>query len=176
MESVLAAIVSVALILFATLTVTQGALSTADLFSENWKAMEERSGEIARTEITITDVATASGQYVDSTVENAGSVSLGSFSTRWDVIVQYYDGNNGNYYIIWAPYTSSNPPGDNQWTVEGIYLAGTSTPEVYEPGILNPGEEVVIRFKANPVVGLSTTNRITVAASNGVTTSAIFTR
>ena len=176
MESILAAIVSVALILFATLTVTQGALSSADLFSENWKAMEERSGEIARTEITATKVTTTiAGRYVEATIANEGSVSLDSFS-KWDVILQYYDGNGGNYYVFWAPYTSSDPPGDNQWTVKAIYLAGTTTAEVYEPGILNPGEVVVIKFTANPLVGKPTTNRITVAAPNGVTTSAIFTR
>jgi len=76
MESVLAAIVSVALILLAALTVSQGTLSSASLLSESWKAMEERSGEISRTAIGVTNArAMSGGSYVRADISNQGAVS-----------------------------------------------------------------------------------------------------
>jgi hypothetical protein len=174
MESVLAAIVSVALILLAALTASQGTLSSTSLLSESWKAMEERSGEISRTEIEASGVSVLdNGATVEATIANRGSVRLNDFE-EWDLALQYYD-DNGDYRISWLPYTSS-APGNNQWTVGGIYLAGTTTPEVYEPGILNPGEEMVVQVKPDPAVGKKTTNQLVVGTPNGVTTSVIFVR
>jgi len=89
------------------------------------------------------------------------------------VIVQYYRG--GNYYVLRAPYTSDYPPGANQWSIEWIRVTETGTDEVYEPGILNPGEQMRIRVSVSPSVGSGTTNQITVATPNGVATSVIFT-
>jgi len=173
MESVLAAIVSVALILLAALTASQGTLSSASLLSESWKAMEERSGEISRTAIGVTNArAMSGGSYVRADISNQGAVSLTDFD-QWDVIVQYYRG--GNYYVLRAPYTSDYPPGANQWSIEWIRVTETGTDEVYEPGILNPGEQMRIRVSVSPSVGSGTTNQITVATPNGVATSVIFT-
>jgi hypothetical protein len=174
MESVVAALVSVALILFAALTVTQGTLSTHSDLSESWKAMEVRSGELTRTEIAVPSVTVGpGGTTLDATISNDGSLHLKGFE-NWDVVLQYYDGTGG-YYITKLVYTSSATPNDDEWTVEGIYLdAGIPTPETFEPGILNPGEEMVITIKPNPAIGNGTTDRLIVGTPNGVTASAIF--
>lgn len=64
----------------------------------------------------------------------------------------------------------------NGWTVEGIYLdAGGSVVEVFEPGIFNPDEEMVIQVKIDPAVGGGTTNMVTLSTPNGVSASAAFT-
>ncbi|MFA4835256.1 MAG: hypothetical protein WC749_04205 [Dehalococcoidia bacterium] len=65
---------------------------------------------------------------------------------------------------------------DNQWNVEGIYLdAGASDPELFDPGIFDPDEEMVIQMKVDPAVQAGSTNLVTVSTPNGVSASAIFT-
>jgi hypothetical protein len=61
--------------------------------------------------------------------------------------------------------------------VEGLYLdASEGTEEVFDPDILNPGEEVVIQIWVSPPVGSPTTNLATVATPNGISASTAFTR
>ena len=61
--------------------------------------------------------------------------------------------------------------------VSGIYLdAATLTPEVFEPGILNPDEEMVIQAQLSPSVAMTTTNRITISSHNGINDSTYFVR
>jgi hypothetical protein len=45
---------------------------------------------------------------------------------------------------------------------------------VYEPGILNPGEVMVIKLKLSPAAGAGTTNWAIVSSHNGVVASAQF--
>ena len=103
---------------------------------------------------------------------NSGQTKLSDFS-RWDVIVQYYD-DGGSYHVRWLPYTDGNPS-DNEWTVKGIYLnAGSQTPEVFEPGLLNPGEEMITEAKLSPSVGVETTNLVITSTPNGIPASITF--
>ena len=75
------------------------------------------------------------------------------------------------YNVAWLPYTAGSP-NDLQWTVSGIYMdADTLTPEVFEPGILNPDEEMVIQAKISPSVAMTTTNLITIDTPNGISAS-----
>jgi len=61
--------------------------------------------------------------------------------------------------------------------VVGLYQdAATAEREHFEPGILNPGEEIVVRLRALPPVGPNTTNRAAISPANGVGTSILFTR
>jgi hypothetical protein len=145
-----------------------------DVVSESWKEMEERAGEIARTKIApLTAETQSNGTIVEIAVRNEGQTDLGSFP-RWDIIVQYY-GDNSTYHIQHLSYTPDAAPDDNEWTVEGIYLdAQTSDPEIFEPAILNPEEEMVIRMKVDPPVGGNTTNLATIATPNGVDGSIMF--
>ncbi|MBM3301395.1 MAG: hypothetical protein FJY85_15760, partial [Deltaproteobacteria bacterium] len=61
---------------------------------------------------------------------------------------------------------------DNSWLVS--YSEGTM--DVFEPRILNSGEQMVIEITLNPTVAMTTTNWVTVAAPNGVSASTVFTR
>jgi hypothetical protein len=46
---------------------------------------------------------------------------------------------------------------------------------VIEPGIFDPGEEIVITVKVSPSVGAGTTNLAVIATPNGITASTVFT-
>ena len=173
METLFTAIVAIALILMAGLTVSQGALSSVDAVGVSWREMTAVAGERGRTELSLIGTATeSSGAIAKVALENEGSAKLDSFD-RWDVMIQYYD-SSGDYHIRRLPYTSDADPGANQWTVQGIYLNATTDPELFEPDILNPGEEVVLKARLSPSVVVTQTMMV-VATANGISATAIFT-
>jgi len=92
---------------------------------------------------------------------NSGQVNLADFS-KWDVIVQYQNGG-----VSYLTYSANYPPSDNQWTVKGIYSSG-ETPEIFDPNVLDPGEQMIVSIILNPEVGPGQTCRITISAPNGV--------
>lgn len=78
------------------------------------------------------------------------------------------------YNIKRLEYTEGSL-GDNQWTVEGIYMdASTSDPEVFEKGIFNPDEEMVIQMQVDPIVRAASDNLVMVSTPNGISASDIF--
>ncbi len=176
METVIAAAVVVTLILLAALTLFQDALITQDAIAVAWRELEERSGDRARTDLTPIDVAvTDGGKNVEVTLRNDGDVKLANFD-RWDVILQYYAQGSNNYETDWYPYVSTSP-GNNEWTVAGIYAeAASSTAELFEPGVLNPGEELLLQLTVSPKVGNNTVNMIMISTDSGVQTSAVVIR
>ncbi len=174
MENVLVSILCIALILFAAMTVAQSSLWSHDNIATAWKEMENTSSEISRTSISSLGAATTSGGTISMTVQNAGETKLEDFD-KWDVILQYYD-TSDNYLLKRLGYNSGTPNND-EWTVKGIYLnAGSSTAEVFDPGIFNPDEEMVLLLKVSPVVGTPNANMVTVATYNGISATAIFNR
>jgi len=176
MEKVLVALFCIALILFGVFTLSQVSLSSTDKIATAWREREGTSVEMAKTHIPALGAETQSaGTIVEVTLDNTGETKLEDFD-KWDVIVQYYEFDDPDYiyYIKRLPYTE-NAPGNNEWTVEGIYLdAGTSDPEVFDSGIFNPEEEMVIQMKVDPAVGTGTTNLATISTPNGVSTSVVF--
>lgn len=172
MESAIVALICIALVVVGGMTLSQGFLSSMDTSSAGLEEMSERAGEIMRTELSPLSAVQPSANSLEVTLENSGQTKLSNFES-WDVIVQYYDGN-GTYHVEWLPYTPETP-GDNQWTDEGIYLdAAGETPEAFEPGILNPMEELVIEARMKPPVGEDTTNLIVITTPNGIPASISF--
>ena len=102
-------------------------------------------------------------------VVNRGEISLTDF-TKWDIIVQYETGT-ANY----LSYTTSDNPGSNEWTVDSIYMLDDN-PEVYDPDILNPGEQMKLLLNVDPAIGLRETVRITVSTPHGVKSTCMVTR
>jgi hypothetical protein len=173
MESIVAAIISVALILFATMSTSQGTLTTAGVLSQSWKEMESRTEERVRTDIRAESVSVGdSGRRINITVVNEGSVRVGSFED-WDVVIQYTDGSNV-YHVMWVPYDPDGSPEYNEWGVTYIQFGGD--PEVFEPDILNPGEDMQLRVRPNPGLGNGRYGTVLISTPNGVTTSIQFTR
>lgn len=176
MDSALASIILITALLFGVLTLSETYFTTQDILLAATQEMTARTQEQMQTALTLVGTTTKNaGANVELTFRNTGSAKIADFED-WDVIVQY-DTVQGVYLVKWLPYEANTSPGDNKWSVGGIYLtAATLTPEVYEPGILNPGEELVVRLKLFPIVGVKTTNFATIAVANGVGQSAIFER
>ena len=166
MEWAIAVIISIALIVFGGMTMAQGFLSSTDSAALSIEDITITKGEITRTEISLNDARQIGADLVEMTVENTGQVKLASFN-KWDVIVHYYDADY-DYYIKWLQYTEGSL-GSNEWRQTGIFLdASDNSSEVFEPGILNPGEEMEIEVKLQPPPRDGTTFETIVSTPNGV--------
>jgi hypothetical protein len=161
--------------LFGVLTLADAALSAQDALQESWQGMGARLGEQARTRVSSVEAHTGDiGTSIELTLQNSGDMRLVDFD-QWDVVLEYYDDNNlPAYHIAWLPYIKSNPAG-NQWTVAGIYGSSGEAAEIFEPGVLNPREEIVLHLKVSPPVGQGAAVQATISTGNGAGTSIIFT-
>jgi hypothetical protein len=169
MDTVITAVIIVALLVLTILGLAQSSLSAQASIAQSSGAMQARAGERARTNLTaLGGQTTPLGDYVQITVKNSGSTKLSSFS-QWDVILQYSDGANSQ--IKWYPYGNAV----NQWNQQIYQTATPPLAEVFEPGILNPGEEMIITVSVSPKVGTGTTNMAVVSTPNGITASTVYT-
>lgn len=185
MESALSSIILFTVGLFAAMTITHTFLETQDALWTAEQTRQEAMLERDRTNIEIIGAEPqGDGSIVNIKVRNSGQVKLAEFA-KWDVVVQYYsDGEEEDdpdlYHIEWLPYSNtpnSLQPGNLQWSVSGIYAdVQGMRPEVFEPGILNPDESMIIQAQLTPSVAMTTTNRIIVNTENGISTSAHFMR
>lgn len=174
MENALISLILIGLILFSVLSITQVSITSLDTLLTSWRHMEAQSEIRARTNpewvVASTD---ASGSYIDVVVHNGGATRWGNFD-EWDVVLQYYT-SSGVYYIRYLTYTSSTTPGSNKWTVSSIYSDyNNAISEYYEPGIVNPGEDVVLKLSISPSANPTGTKMVTIAVANGVTISSVF--
>ncbi len=151
---------------------SQGFLSSVDNTTSNIQDLSQRDEEIMRTNVQVVQAEQSDAVTLLVTVKNSGQTKLTAFS-RWDVIVHSQDAE-GTRHVNWLPYTDGTPSA-NEWTVQGIYLdAGGGVPEAFEPGIVNPDEEVVLQCKLSPAVGAGTINLVSITTPNGVTVSNTF--
>jgi hypothetical protein len=152
------------------MTLSQGMLTSADIAATSVQEISVREGEIMRTDLEVFRAAELSwAGLLRVTVKNTGQTKLYDFD-KWDFIVRYTDSSGVNH-AEWLPYTSG-VLGNNQWQKVRIGLNGPV--EFFEPGILNPEEELVILAKLNPLPGSATTADVTVAALNGACNSLSF--
>jgi len=165
METALISLVCVAILVVGISTMVMSSFNAASTVADSLKGMEEQASEIRRTEIGAADNPGIGAGDFYITVENDGETNLSQFS-RWDVIVRYL-GDDVVDYIKYLEYTTDNPPGDDRWTVDGIYLPN-GEPEVWDPNILNPGEKMELLIDLNPIIDKGTTGRITISTPNGV--------
>jgi len=172
MEWAITVMISIALIVFGGMTMAQGFLSSTDSAALSIEDITITKGEIMRTEVSLNSARQIGASLVEMLVGNTGQVKLASFG-KWDVIVQYYDADY-DYYIKWLQYTEGSL-GSNEWRKTGIFLdASDNSSEVFEPGILNPGEEMEIELKLNPPPRAGTTVETVVTTPNGVRDSISF--
>jgi hypothetical protein len=172
METVIVVLVCMALIVFGAMAMAQGFLTSTDSAALSLEDITVAKGEMMRTGISLIGAGQTGADLLEAILENSGQIKLAGYS-KWDVIVQYYD-SGGTYYIKWLLYTEATL-GDNEWQKTGIYLdAGDETPEAFEPGILNPEEEMKIEAKLNPPPQGGTTVDLIICTPNGVPESASF--
>ena len=167
METSIPAAVVAAILMVSAVVLARSGYQSFDGLNQAWRTMEARAGEQARTELTITDVRRiSSGLYLDVDLRNDGDTRVADFS-RMDLVLEY-TGTGVGTVISWIPYTTG-PLADNTWTVQSI------VDDTFDPGILNPGETMLMRIQLNPPVAEPSTNRITIATELGVTVSTTFT-
>jgi len=169
METAIVSIICLALIIFGGMTMSQGFITSVDTSTTGLEEISQRDESIIRTELTPITTDMPAADTLELTLENTGQTKLSDFE-KWDIIVQYYDGT-GTYHVQWLPYTE-NTLGDNEWEVVWIQLNGNN--EVFEPDVLNPEEEIMVRAQLNPSVGANTTNMVITATPSGVTASTYF--
>lgn len=168
MAATLVTIICIAMIVVGGMTLSQGILTSADAAAVNVDAISVIEGDIARTGLDIVRAAPlAWADYLRVTVKNSGQTRLASFD-KWDVIVSYI--NSGTLYSKWLFYTTSLPVSD-EWQEARIGLNGPV--EYFEPGILNPSEEMVALIHLDPS-GNTTSGAVSMAAPNGVYASMPF--
>ena len=170
MESLIAVVVAVMLMIFTGLTLFESTVRSQEELMTSWQLMEHRLDDQTRTSVEILGTNTTSGgEVVEVTLRNNGSTRLTHFED-WDIVFQYQA--PGSIVADWYPYTPL-APSSNEWGLQGIYVDTTAgSPEVIEPGIINPGEEFVLHLRVSPGIQISTTNQIVITTDNGVNTSA----
>jgi hypothetical protein len=169
METILISLVCMALIVMSTVTMTMSLFQSENELTNSWKIAEEQASSMRQTEISVSPPGNYHGGLVDLTIQNEGHVDLSDFP-KWDVIVQYQSGT-----IRYLTYTTSYPPGNNQWTVKGIYVSDGS-PEVFDRNILNPSENMIATVNLSPEIGQGQMARLTVSTPNGITSQCYVSR
>lgn len=170
MATIVVCIVCIALIMLGGMALSQGILTSADTTALSFENMITREGDLMRTSVTALRAEYLSwSDLLRVTVDNSGQYKLGDFD-KWDIIVRYEDGG-GSGYSEWLPYTEGTP-GDNEWQEACICLGGQ--PEFFEPGLLNPEEELIILAKLDPMPGDNTSANLTLTTQNGISDSIAF--
>lgn len=169
METVIVSIICIALIVFGGMTMSQGFMTSVDASTTGLGEIGQRDETIMRTELTAVSASLPAANTLEMILENSGQVKLANFD-KWDIIVQYYDGS-GDYHVIWLPFTEA-ALANNEWDIAWLRLDGAA--EVFEPNVLNPKEQMMIRAQLDPAVGANTTNMVVAATPSGITASAYF--
>jgi len=149
-----------------------GFITSLDAGTAGLEEIGERDNTIMRTELKpiSTSVSIEEGaDPLEIVLENTGQTKMADFE-KWDVIVQYFDGE-GNYYVKWLPYVEGSTE-TYEWDVGWIRMNGQE--EVFEPGVLNPGEQIMLQTRLDPSVGAGTMNLVVISTPSGVTCSTYF--
>lgn len=174
MANLFVAVITVALILAAMAGLVQSSVVPQGVAANSLKTMRDRTGEIARTAMASLGVTVlAGGSEVELTVRNDGQTPLRAFSA-WDLLISYEAG--AGLQIQRLTYTSDAAPSSGEWTVTGIYSdASAMVAEVFQPGIVNTGEEFVIKAVLDPAISSPSDNSLVLAVDNGVALTVTFT-
>jgi hypothetical protein len=170
-ETAFVSIICVALLVIGGMTMSRGFLSSIDNTSANIDTISQRNEQIMRTNINVIEVTQPAANKMELHLGNIGQVKLAEYA-KWDIIIHHMN-EDDQYYVTWLPYVDSNP-GSNEWTVKGIYTQSGS-PEVFEPGIFNPDEELVIECDLDSGIKTDSENLAIITTPNGVTVSKSFT-
>lgn len=167
MDTIVVAVVILVLVIMSVLTMMVVVFQSANDLADSWRNMETQSISISETRISV------SGNYssglIDIAVQNEGGTNLYDYP-GWDVIIQYQSGQSSR-----SSYSGSYPPASGGWAIEGIYMVG-GLPEVFDPNILNPGEEMVLSINPGIFIGDGETSRIIISTPNGVTSQCFVTK
>jgi hypothetical protein len=171
MATVVVSVMCLALVIVGGMMLSQGILTSADNAAVSVAAISSREADISRSAVSeLTVESVTFDDALRARVRNNGLDKIAAYD-RWDIIVRYEDAY-GASYATWLPYAAGTP-GNNEWTVADIWLNGPN--EFYDPGILNPQEELVIYAPLDPAPAAGTEAEVTVIAPNGVYDTLSFT-
>lgn len=163
--TVIASMLSVAILLLASYVCSSGGFYMADVLANSVMEMQENKNEIMKTNIEITNIsANEAGIFVS--LNNTGSTKVGDYDYM-DVIVKYSNAS-GIAKTMWVPYQGDPDALENKWTV------GNISPDLVNPGILDPGEEMELQILLGDSLENKSVNWLLVAAPNGVKASGYF--
>ena len=163
--TVIASMLSVAILLLASYVCSSGGFYMADVLANSVMEMQENENEIMKTDIEITNIsANEAGIFVS--LNNTGSTKVGDYDYM-DVIVKYSN-TSGIAKTMWIPYQGDPDTLGNKWTVRNI------SPDLVNPGILDPGEEMELQILLEDSLENKSVNWLLVAAPNGVKASGYF--
>jgi hypothetical protein len=172
METAIVSIICIALVVFGGMAMSHGFMTSVDTSAAGLQEIGNRDDSLMRTGLmpVSTNITLVPGpDPLEIVLKNTGQTKMADFE-KWDVIVQYFD-DTGDYHVQWLPYAEGTTAA-YEWDVGWIKMDGH--PEVFEPGVLNPGEEIMIKTLLDPSVGDNTTNMVLVSTSSGVTCSTYF--
>lgn len=172
METAITAVIVTMVFLFAVFTSAENYFSAQDAVVRSWQEMEQRMEDHARTDLSAVGAVT-DGNVVTLTLRNDGGTKLADYD-QWDVLLDYTGLSSD--YVEWHEYVTG-ALGPGQWKVHDWYLdASAETAEVFDPQILNPGEEMVIEISVSYTISTTSVNLATVATPNGIVATMVFTR
>jgi outer membrane protein assembly factor BamB len=133
----------------------------------------DRVAELNGTTIELV-AATYSGDVATLTFRNTGRVALRA-TESWDVWASTHDAS-GNYDPEKLTRSTTASATADEWALTAIYLdADTQTPESTYPGILNPGEEMLLTLNIEPDAVDPEANFATLALPIGASARVAFT-
>ncbi len=172
MSVVIPTVLMTALMIAGLAVLSTSALDARWDLSEAVHSLLDRSHDGIDTKIVPANPSTIGVVPLQVTLRNEGRTGLGQFS-KWDLVlhVQERSGLRATYFT----YTRDPSPGPNQWTVKGTYLdAETLTPQIVDPRLLNPGEEMIVLINPDPPLGACAYAKAIFATPNGVLAEALF--
>jgi hypothetical protein len=172
METAIVSIICIALLVFGGMTMSNGFMTSLDAGTIGLEEIGDRDNTIMRTELTpvSTSISLVAGpDPLEIILENTGQTKMADYD-KWDVIVHYFD-DGSTYHVEWLPYVDGSTEA-YEWDVGWIRMNGEA--EVFEPGVLNPGEQIMIQTRLEPSVGAGTTNMVVISTPSGVTCSTYF--
>ena len=167
MESVLTTLFTAIIVIISMVTMVVSSLNSANKISDSFRAIEERISSERGTSIEVED-AHLIGENVYMSIKNDGNYNLSQYD-KWTVLVEGQD--RVTHYV---QYTAGTSPGENEWGVQGIFLPN-GNPEVFDPGILNPWETMILVFNVPSIFQSGFAARPIISTPNGVTCQCLIT-
>jgi archaellum component FlaF (FlaF/FlaG flagellin family) len=167
MESVLTTLFTAIIVIISMVTMVVSSLNSANMVSDSFRDIEERISAERGTSIDITEAEVIEEQVFIS-VTNDGNYKLGQFD-KWTVLLEAQNGVT--HYV---QHVEGTFPGDGEWAVQEIVLPNGS-PEVFDPGILNPWETMVLVLNVPAIFQAGFAARPIITTPNGVTCQCLIT-
>jgi hypothetical protein len=167
MESILTSLFPGVMLIISTLVMVTTSLFSLSKISDSFQSLQQQAATFQRSALSVTlnQLLTDS---VELDVQNAGEVNLDDWP-HWSVLLELQGG--GITYLT----QGTNPPAPGQWALDGIYLPN-DTQEVFDPGILNPGEHAHVFVNLGTRMEIGMTARVTIVTATGVSAQCQFTR